>query len=124
MSTKRDITQNMIDALGAGYNWCLDSAMKGWWQNIQEHGGLRLSVVGYAIFCKQANMRPFEFEIQPEILTSRNLILLDRQMTCPYMIMRKKGHETTLVLFGSREAMIATLYGNISDWISTLRRET
>lgn len=57
-----------------------------------------------------------------DLLTPRNLITLDRKMTCPYAIVRTKSPRAKLIMFGSKEAVMATLYGDIEMWIQSLSR--
>jgi hypothetical protein len=47
------------------------------------------------------------------------MVELDKKLTTPYYIDAKKKQ---LVLFGSREAMMATLHGDIRRWLELLDR--
>ena len=50
---------------------------------------------------------------------AKNLIALDRRMTCPYyMVNNRKLNK--LVMFGSKEAMMAVLHGDMQRFITSL----
>jgi hypothetical protein len=97
----------------------LDEAMITWWQNIREDGGLRLTYEGFYVFENLLELSSYTFELPEKLLTPKNLLALDRRMTCPYyMVNNRKLNK--LVMFGSREAMMATLHGNIQQFITSL----
>jgi hypothetical protein len=97
----------------------LDEALRLWWANIRDSGGLRLTDHGYTVFKTMLEVDSYEYEINPNILTPHNLILLDRYLTCPYYLMLSRKN-TKLVLFGSKEALMAALYGDIKKFILSL----
>ena len=97
----------------------LDEAMVSWWQNIQEDGGLRLTYEGFYVFENLLELSSYTFELPEKLLTPKNLLALDRRMTCPYyMINNRKLNK--LVMFGSKEAMMATLHGDMQRFIASL----
>lgn len=97
----------------------LSEAMSTWWQNIREDGGLRLTDVGYFVFENNLELDSYTFELPEKFLTPRNLLALDRRMTCPYYMVNNRKHNK-LIMFGSREAMMATLHGDIQRFIQSL----
>jgi hypothetical protein len=97
----------------------LDEAMRTWWQNIQDDGGLRLTYVGFHVFENLLELNSYSFELSEKLLTPKNLLVLDRRMTCPYyMVNNRKLNK--IVMFGSREAMMATLHGDMQRFITSL----
>ena len=61
----------------------------------------------------------YSFELPEKLLTPRNLLALDRKMTCPYyMVNNRKLNK--IVMFGSKEAMMAVLHGNMQQFINSL----
>lgn len=122
MPNKQEITQAVIQSLGTDTPWTLDLAMKSWWRNIRDQGGLQLSGIGYRVFRDLAQLESFEFDLDCTMLNGANLIILDKKMTCPYVFIRSRGQRAQIVMFGSREAMMATLYGDISRWVASLAR--
>ena len=117
MLNKLALTQELItrypDAPG------LDEAMRSWWQNIREDGGLRLTDVGYLVFSDCLELNSYTFELPEKLLTPRNLIALDRHMASPYYIVNNRKHNN-MVMFGSREALMATLHGDMQRFIASL----
>lgn len=97
----------------------LDDAMRTWWMNFREGGGLRLTELGYEVFSHMLEVDSYKYEIEPTLLTPHNLILMDRYLTCPYYLILSRKN-TKLVLFGSKEAMMAALYGDIKKFIASL----
>jgi hypothetical protein len=97
----------------------MDEAMRTWWQNIREDGGLRLTYEGYRVFSDCLELNSYTFELPEQVLTPKNLIVMDRHMASPYYIVNNRKHNH-MVMFGSREAMMATLYGDIKKFISSL----
>lgn len=121
MSNKTDITQRVLSTLGTT-EWTFDLALSRWWANVRITGGLRLSAVGYGVFRDLARIPHYEFDVRQDLLAPGNLILLDRRMTCAYSLTRSRGQSySCITLFDSREAMLLTLYGDISLWLENLR---
>lgn len=121
MPTKREITQKVIEHLGDHCNFSPDQALHSWWKNLRESGGLQLSVIGYRIFQDHAGFEKFEFVMPRPSLNARTLLILDRHLQWPWTVVNGTGRvEAKLVLFGSQEAVMATLYGDLTTWISSL----
>ena len=97
----------------------VDDAMRTWWQNIRNDGGLRLTDVGYLVFSNYLELSSYTFELPEKLLTPRNLIALDRYMASPYYIVNNRKHNN-IVMFGSREALMATLHGDMQRFITSL----
>jgi hypothetical protein len=97
----------------------LEEAMRSWWQNLREDGGLRLTDMGYLVFSNYLELSRYTFKLPEKILIPRNLIALDRHMASPYYIANNRRHNS-IVMFGSREALMATLHGDIQRFINSL----
>jgi hypothetical protein len=97
----------------------VDEAMRTWWMNIRDGGGLRLSHKGYQTFSTDLELHSYEFELDPNLLTSKNILALDHHLTCPYYVVNNRKHNK-IVMFGSREAMMAVLHGNMQQFINSL----
>jgi hypothetical protein len=124
MPNKREITQKVIEHLGDRCSFSLDQALHSWWKNLRESGGLQLSVIGYRIFQDHAGFERFEFAIPAPNLNARTLLILDQHLRWPWIVVngssRAIGAEAKLVLFGSQEAVMATLYGDLTTWLRSL----
>ena len=98
----------------------LELAVQDWWQDIRPNGGLRLSVYGFDVF-NLLEVSRYEFEVPASMPTKPNqLITLNNKLTCPYYI--KPGKKPKLILFGSQEAIMMSLYGDIEKFIRGLSR--
>ena len=117
MLSKLTLTQELITRYPDAP--LLDEAMVTWWQNIREDGGLRLTYEGFYVCENLMELSSYSFELPEKLLTPKNLIALDRRMTCPYyMVNNRKLNK--LVMFGSREAMMAVLHGDMQRFITSL----
>jgi hypothetical protein len=95
-----------------------EQALLSWYYNIRPNGGMRLTETGYQAlqFLDIENWQVPILEIK-SVLNKRMLLDLDRQLQWPYYIDFKKKH---LVFFSSKEAMMATLYGDLTAWLKSL----
>jgi len=117
MLNKLALTQELV-------NRCADApgveqAMRTWWMNIRDSGGLRLTYQGYQVFSTELELHSYEFELNPKLLTPKNMLAMDHHLTCPYYLVHKRKHNK-IVMFGSREAMMAVLHGNMQQFINSL----
>jgi hypothetical protein len=121
MLNKSLVTQQLVDKMSGDIQVTLDQAMKEWWMNLRDHGGMRLSEVGYIAF-NVMEIERWEYDLSAHKPLKASLYLaLDQKLTCPYYIVA--GKKAKLVLFGSREAMLLNLYGNIDQYIEMLLRQ-
>lgn len=122
MPSKIELTRRVLEQLDQT-EWQLEPALRSWWANTRRDGGLRLSAIGYGVFRDLAHWKCHDLDVDTKVLTPGNLIVLDRKVTCPYSFNRRRGGQTTVItLFGDQEAMVATLYGDVSLWINNLKR--
>lgn len=93
-----------------------EQAMLTWWANIRDSGGLRLTPYGYKVMHDQLEIESWSVDIAEfkNTLTKKILLELDHKLEYPYYIDFKQKR---LIFFSSREAMMATLYGDISAWL-------
>ena len=88
---KQRIVKAIIEQLPEDKKILFENAMKVWWLNIRNDGGLRLSDVGVRAF-KDADIEYFTFPFDPERVidmdTSFTTFMLDlnSKLTCPYYI--------------------------------------
>ena len=107
-------TQELLAQLDTDID--VDLAMSTWWWDPRPGGGLRLTDVAVDVL----HLLPhWEFDIAESVLTPRNLLSLDRFMTCAYFLHRRR-RQYTLILFGDRESMMANLYGDVERFIASL----
>jgi len=95
-----------------------------WWANIRPEGGLRLTRHGYEILHDVLQYESWSLDLsnQPNSVISKRVVLdLDHKLEWPYFLdfnPRKKTRR--IVFFGSREAMMATMYGDLTRWLASI----
>lgn len=115
---KKKLTQELIELLPADQRISLTSAMPSWWFNLRKNGGMRLTSTGFDTFVKKLELENYSYPIDNPMLFNQQTILdLDRKMQMPYYIHATKGVPKKIVFFGSREAVMANLYGNLQQFL-------
>jgi hypothetical protein len=115
---KTKITQELIELLPDWKRISVESALPGWWFNLRKSGGLRLTSLGYEVFVQDLALEHYEYAIDNPMLFNQQTILdLDRKMQMPYYILAVKGMPKKIVFFGSKEAVMVNLYGNLQQFL-------
>lgn len=126
-SRKLDIVQRLLADVPDPFKENTDQAMITWWANIRPEGGMRLTQHGYKIMHDVLGLESWELTLSQHDQSSRNritkkiVLALDRKMEWPYYLdfnPRKKTRR--IVFFGSREAMMATMYGDLEAWLASI----
>jgi hypothetical protein len=116
VTTRDDITQAIINLLPPGQQLTVAEATKRWYRNLRAEGGCRLTDVGYAT-CRTLDIESWSIALEniKQLRVNKSMLLaLDRKITYPYYIDFAKKQ---LVMFSSREAMLATLYGDLQKFL-------
>jgi hypothetical protein len=119
---KRKLTEELIALLGEGD--CVDpkSAMTTWWFNIRRNGGMRLTSTGYSVLAEDLDLEHYSYNIDdPQVFDKQLMLTLDRKMQMPYYIQAVKGIPKQIIFFGSKEAVMVNLYGNLSQFLDNYR---
>ena len=113
--SKHKLTNCLIELLPEDHKITLAEAMLHWYTNIRNNGGFRLTVFGYQAM-KILALDSWSVELDDiKITMDKTLLLaLDRKLTYPYFIDYKKKE---IVFYSSREAVMATMYGSIKNWL-------
>ena len=115
---KLKLTLELIALLPAEQRISTESAMSSWWFNLRKNGGMRLTATGFEIFVKRLELEHYSYPIDNPMLFNQQTILdLDRKMQMPYYIQATKGVPKKIVFFGSREAVMVNLYGNLQQFL-------
>lgn len=115
MPSKLEITEKLVGMLESSPALTVDQAMVLWWANLRDNGGLRLTELGLQTFTEELDLESYTVEVPKEVLADKRTILnMDRKISCPYFLDRKRK---IMTFFGSRDAMMATLYGNVASWL-------
>lgn len=114
---KLKLTEVIISCLPAGTEMDVDTAMKVWWYNIRASGGLRLTELGYFTFKKVMDLESYTMAIDWETFDRMTILKLDRKLQMPYYIEVNKKIPKNIIFFGSKEAMMARLYGDLNKFL-------
>jgi len=114
---KIKLTQQLVGQLPPG-SWTVDQARITWWYNFRDGGGMRLTKSGYDAFVDELSLEYYEFAIPATAkFTYGTILALDKRLQSPYYIGRDKGRFVKLVFFGSKEAVLVNLYGDIAKFL-------
>jgi len=114
---KKKLTAELVEHLPEAFKISVEQAIPLWWHNLRAGGGMRLTREGYETFTKLLNLEHYEYPVQPFTINSRMIIALDRKLQQPWYIIFHKQMPKTLVFFGSKEAMMANLYGDLNKFL-------
>lgn len=115
---RHELTARVL-ALCHNSDLSIEEAIKAWYQNFRSTGGYRLNETGYRTF-QAVGIENWQVPVQLRDLNKRALLDLDRKLDWPYYIDRRGRR---LIMFSSRDAMMATLYGDIQAWLANTNRE-
>ena len=123
MRDKKKLTEELIALLNVDEDRVsMSYAMSVWWFNIRRHGGMRLTGIGYRTFTEELELENYSYNIDDPLLINQKTILkLDRKMQMPYYIDVAKGIPKRIVFFGSKEAVMVNLYGNLQQFLDNYR---
>jgi hypothetical protein len=115
---KLAITAKLVSLLPPE-SYAVDQARITWWYNIRDTGGMRLTKHGFDAFVTELDLEYYEYTIpDPEKFTQRTILALDRNLQMPYYMLREKNAYTKLYFFGSKEAVLANLYGDLDRFLA------
>ena len=118
MRDKRKLTEELVRQLDTDLGVTVKQAMHTWWFNIRKTGGMRLTGPGYHVFKEHLDLTYYEFAINNPTEFNQELILdLDRKIQMPYYISATKGIPKKIVFFGSIEAVMVNLYGDLKKFL-------
>ena len=118
MRDKKKLTEELIALLPDEQRISVALAMPAWWFNIRRNGGMRLTGLGFQTFVDNLELEHYSYAIENPLLFNQQTILtLDRKMQMPYYIHAVKGIPKRIVFFGSKEAVMVNLYGNLQQFL-------
>ena len=118
MRDKRKLTEELIALLADEDRVDLKFAISAWWFNLRRNGGMRLTGTGYSTLVDLLELEHYSYSINDPHVFDKHLILkLDRKMQMPYYIHAVKGIPKKIVFFGSKEAVMVNLYGNLEQFL-------
>ena len=113
MRDKNKLTRHVIDLLEEDRPE-YKTALHSWWYNTREQGGMRLTSTGFNIL-KKLKFEYWDFQLPNNFARKNKRIILglDRKLQFPYYYGQKR-----LSFFGSQEAMMANLTGDLESWLA------
>jgi hypothetical protein len=119
---KQKLTEELVKQLDPDLGVTVKRAMHSWWFNIRKTGGMRLTSPGYQTFCEDLDLTRYEFAINdPHGFNQHTILDLDKKMQMPYYIHAVKGIPKKIVFFGSREAVMVNLYGDLKKFLDNYK---
>lgn len=120
MLNKVQFTEQILIQLVDKDQISVEQAMKSWWQDIRSDSGFRLSSTGFEILTS-LDIECHRFEVNNNtLLFPRQLLVLNKKLDCPYYI--QYGKHPQLVLFGSQQAVLYAIYGDLEKFLVYLQR--
>ena len=118
MRDKQKLTLELVQLLPDEQRIGIESAVSAWWFNLRKNGGMRLTSVGYTVLVNRLDLEHYGYTIaDPLIFNKRLMLKLDRKMQMPYYIHAVKGIPKRVDFFGSKEAVMVNLYGNLEQFV-------
>ena len=121
MTNVRDklaLTRELVQQLPESEIITFDEARKSWWCNFRPSGGMRLTTCGYHAFRVLLNLAYYEFEIiDPLVFNQRTILSMDQKLQTPYYILSVKKIPKKVIFFGSTEALMTNLYGDLKKFL-------
>jgi len=115
---KCQLTEELVLLLPEGQQISTKSALHTWWFNIRRKGGMRLTALGHQAFVEYLDLEHYSYPIDdPLLFNQRTILKLDRKMQMPYYIDVVKKIPKRIVFFGSKEAVMVNLYGNLQQFL-------
>jgi hypothetical protein len=122
MRDKLRLTQKLVSELPKEDCITVAEARVQWWFNFRNKGGMRLTSVGYQAFCEALDIVSYEYNINDPTEFNQHMILdLDRKIQTPYYISATKGIPKKVIFFGSKEAVMIQLYGDLKQYLDNYR---
>lgn len=120
MNVKQQYTARLLESLPEDDRPTLEEALQSWWMNFRDGGGMRLTNAGFMAF-GTCDLETYSFAVPANIVAiARHLLTLDKKLDCPYYI--KIGKNPQIVLFGSKQAVMLAMYGDLEKWMTFLNR--
>ena len=118
MRDKHELTRILVSQLPEHRRITEETARVTWWFNIRKSGGLRLTNEGYAALIMDLGIERHEIDIPDPTKFQQKIVLRrDRKLQMPYYIHFEKRIPRKVMFFGSKEAMLAKLYGNLERFL-------
>ena len=116
MSTKLNLTKELVKILSFENELTIDDLYGDIWRNFRQDGGFRLTHKGYELFSKYLELEHYTVDLNIPSISIKMLLELDHKLKHPYYLHLYKNN-VDLILFDSKEAMLANLYGDLKKFL-------
>jgi hypothetical protein len=116
MSIKLNLTKELVKILAFDNELNIDELYSEIWRNLRNDGGFRLTNKGYELFSEYLELEHYTVDLNVPSLSIKMLLDLDHKLKHPYYLHIYK-HNVDLILFDSKEAMLANLYGDMKKFL-------
>lgn len=117
MRDKKKLTEVLVEQLPDDERLTVEQAMRSWWINRRKSGGMRLTDQGYHVMSDILDIASYEIELNPQTFNRQIMLMLDRKLHMPYYIRIEKRRHWSVIMFGSKEAVMARLYGDVERFL-------
>lgn len=115
---KKKLTETLVNQLDPDWGVTVKKAMHTWWFNLRSTGGMRLTSAGYYAFTEELDLEHYSYHVNdPTDINQQMILNMDRKLQMPYYIHAVKGIPKKIIFFGSREAMVTNLYGDLKKFL-------
>ena len=122
MRDKKKLTETLVNQLDPDWGVTVKKAMHTWWFNFRSSGGMRLTSVGYHAFTDELDLEHYTYTVDnPTDINQQMILDMDRKLQMPYYIHAVKGIPKKIIFFGSKEAMVTNLYGDLKKFLDNYR---
>jgi hypothetical protein len=115
VTNKEEITRKILPLIDSTEISDFDYAMKTWWVNIRNTGGLCLTALGDKVF-RQAKIECYDLIFSWTNFNNSSVLKLDRKMPCPYHLY-VSNKQNFVRVYDSRVAMMIALQGGIEHFL-------
>ena len=116
MSIKLNLTKELVKILAFDNELNIDELYSEIWRNLRNDGGFRLTNKGYELFSEYLELEHYTVDLNVPSVSIKMLLDLDHKLKHPYYLHIYKRN-VDLILFDSKEAMLAILYGDLKKFL-------
>jgi len=121
--SRQSLTKTLCD-LTKKYQVDYNTAMKKWWWNSLQNGGLRLTIDGFLSLTDDIGLEYHVWKLpEPKKITPQTLLKLDQRMNSPYYIRfagKKERDLHSVMLFAGKEATYLNIVDDLDKFLDSL----
>lgn len=122
-TNRTEITRTVLRLVYPDWNdesgYGLSSALRTWWVNLRDSGGLGLTATGHQMF-EKAKLEHYTFDVDITLSLMPVIGLrCDRAILCPFFL-HYTGRKRYISVYDSRVAMMIQLHGSFDSYLTHL----